>query len=145
VSAERLDLRAVDGAAPAGPPAELREYPSTDACATTGTPRFHRVCRCPTYPDNWGACSEFVLGANGPCAACDHAQSCHRTVQAVAPARTPSGPWRVVQNAGAQPQPRFVEYWEGPLPEQYGAHWVPNGFPSAEEAQAVCDALNALH
>jgi len=55
----------------------------------------------------------------------------------------PVGPWRVIQNAGAQPQPRFVEYWEGPLPEQYGAQWVPNGFPTAEEAQAVCDALNA--
>ena len=57
----------------------------------------------------------------------------------------PIGPWRVAQNAGAQRQPRFVEYWEGPLPEQYGARWEPNGFPSAEEAQAVCDALNALH
>jgi len=61
-----------------------------------------------------------------------------------APEGPPSGPWRVAQNAGARPQPRFVEYWEGPLPEQYGARWEPNGFPSAEEAQVVCDALNAL-
>lgn len=68
-----------------------------------------------------------------------------RRLRAALPApEPPPGPWRVAQNAGATPQPRYVEYWEGPRLEQYGARWVPNGFPSAEEAQAVCDALNRM-
>src|SRR6266550_3162195 len=69
--------------------APLVEYPATDACATTGTPRFHRICRCETYPDNWGACAEFVLGGNGLCAACDHAAVCHRVLGATG--RFPEG------------------------------------------------------
>lgn len=56
----------------------------------------------------------------------------------------PNGPWRVAQQSGLIPQPRFVEYYEGPRPEQYGARWDANGFPTAEEAQAVADALNRL-
>lgn len=54
------------------------------------------------------------------------------------------GPWRVSQSVGTTPQPYFVEYYEGPLPEQYGARWDPNGFPTAEEAQAIANALNRL-
>jgi hypothetical protein len=66
----------------------LVEYPATDACATTGAPRFHRVCRCKTYPGNWGACPEWIPGANGNCAYCDHAKSCHRVASTPTPQET---------------------------------------------------------
>src|SRR5437899_720196 len=88
MSGTRMD--AVDR--PAAVPAHdltLTEYPNRDACATTGTPRFHRVCRCPTYPANWGACDTWEKGANGLCAFCDHARSCHRALPA--PALTVEG------------------------------------------------------
>lgn len=69
----------------------LIEYPATAACATTGAPRFRRVCRCQTYPGNWGACPDWALGGNGNCAHCDHAQSCHRAPHGPAP----SGPYQI--------------------------------------------------
>jgi len=63
---------------PTGADLTLIEHPATDACATTQTPRFRRVCRCPTYLANWGACDECIVGSNGRCVFCDHEQACHR-------------------------------------------------------------------
>lgn len=70
----------------------LRAYPATDACATTGTPRFATTCDCLTYPDNWGCCATFEAGSNSRCVYCDHGEPCHSNQQQTAPSEPPPAP-----------------------------------------------------
>jgi hypothetical protein len=57
---------------------KVEQGQSQGLCETTSTQRFVNVeCKCPTYPENLGPCTEFFAGSNGRCVYCDHTLACH--------------------------------------------------------------------